>query len=56
MDAFMQFADRTLPPYALQIHRLESYANQGTEEQPEYVSLLALGEEIDETYLDTKES
>ena len=55
MDAFARFSGRTFAPYALQIHRLESYADIGTEEQPKLVPLLALGEEIEQAYSDTKE-
>lgn len=46
MDAFYAFCGRERAAHALQIHRIESYANAGSEEQPKYVSLLSLGEEI----------
>lgn len=55
MEAFSRFSGRTFAPYALQIHRLESYGNIGTEEKPKLVPLLSLGEEIDQAYTDTKE-
>ncbi len=55
MEAFARYSGRTFAPYALQIHRLESYGDIGTEDQPKLVPLLALGEEIEQAYSDTKE-
>lgn len=55
MEAFAKDTGRVFAPYALQIHRLESYADIGNEEKPKLVPLLALGEEIEQAYSDTKE-
>ncbi|MEF2879960.1 MAG: TIGR03936 family radical SAM-associated protein [Blautia sp.] len=47
MEAFYQFCEKEMPPFALCIHRQEVYGNIGTEEEPKLVSLENLGEEIE---------
>lgn len=46
-DTFLQWLGAELPPYSYMVERLEVYANQGTEENPEFVSLEALGEKVE---------
>lgn len=46
MEAFASFAGIEFPEFAFLVHRLELYADIGTEGQQKLVSLEALGEEI----------
>jgi len=46
MEAFASFAGITFPEYAFHIHRLEVYADQGTNGQHRFVTLEDLGEEF----------
>lgn len=46
MQAFGRYLGLEYPEYALQIHRLEIYADQGEEGQRRLVTLESLGEEI----------
>lgn len=48
MEAFHRWLAVEERPFALLVHRLEMYANMGTEEQPKFVSLEDLGEDIAE--------
>ena len=45
MKAFYAFLGETMPEFAFQTKRLEVYADQGTEEQPLFVTLGSLGGE-----------
>lgn len=47
MEAFASYAGFTMEDHALMIHREEIYANQGTEGNPDFISLEDLGEEIE---------
>ena len=47
MDAFTSWLGQELPEFACMIHRLEVYADKGTEEEHKFVTLEALGEEVE---------
>ena len=46
MDAFAVYAGITYPDFALQVHRLEVYADQGTSHAHRFISLEDLGEDF----------
>ena len=47
IEALYRFMGEETPEFALQVHRQEVYANLGTEDKRELVSLEALGEDIE---------
>ena len=46
LEAFFQYLEKEYDPYAFLIHRLELYADLGTEEKRNFVSLEEMGEEV----------
>lgn len=46
-DTFLQWLGVEPVPYSYMVERLEVYANQGTDENPKFVSLEALGEKVE---------
>ena len=46
IEAFASFAGIVFPEFAFQIHRLEVYADQGTDKQHKFISLDDLGEDF----------
>lgn len=47
METFFKWLGTNLPDFALQIRRLEVYADLGTEDDHKFVTLEALGEEVE---------
>ena len=46
LEALFRYWKSEFLPYAFAVHRLELYADIGTEEQPEFLPLGEMGEEI----------
>ena len=46
-DTFLSWLGLELPDFAYSIKRLEVYADKGTEEEHKFVTLEALGEEVE---------
>ena len=47
MEAFYQFCEKEFDSFSLLVHRLEVYADKGTETERKLISLENLGEDLE---------